>query len=161
ETSLIEDGRSQGEIRQGVTLEVFGESSMGPLNATMKEAALARQSDIRFDVTWTTLGEFLDFLVSKGVSPNVASFVSATTVRQHEIGNTNRPPTPDEMARMQAHVRKAMEEGAMGLTSALIYTPGTFAKTDELIALAKTASPYGGMYISHMRSEGKRFLEAI
>jgi N-acyl-D-amino-acid deacylase len=161
ETSLIADGRSQGMIRQGVTLSVFGESSMGPLSSEMKAVQKARQGDIKFDIVWTTLGEYLDFLVKQGVSTNVASFVSAATVRVNEVGYENRAPTDQELERMRAHVRKAMEEGAMGLTSALIYAPGTFAKTAELVELAKVASAAGGMYISHMRSEGDRLLEAI
>ena len=161
ETSLIADGRSQGAIRQGVTLEVFGESSMGPLNDEMKKEQTERQGDIKYDVSWTTLGEYLDHLVTRGISSNVASFVSAATVRVHEVGRVNRAPSPEELERMRGHVRRAMDEGAMGLTSALIYTPGTFAKTDELVELAKVASASGGMYISHMRSEGNRLLEAI
>ncbi len=148
-------------LRQGVTLAVFGESSMGPLSDRMKQDAMERQGDIKFDITWTTLGEYLDSLVKRGVSTNVASFVSAATVRINEIGYENRAPSSEELERMRAHVRKAMDEGAMGLTSALIYTPGTFAKTDELVELAKVASASGGMYISHMRSEGDRLLEAI
>jgi N-acyl-D-amino-acid deacylase len=160
--SLIEDGRSQGEIRQGVTLEVMGEGwSMGPLNEEMKKAALAQQTDITYDIEWTTLGEYLDYLVARGVSTNVASFVGATTVRIHEIGEDDRPPTPEELERMRGHVRLAMEEGAMGLASALIYAPGFYAETDELVELAKVASEYGGMYISHMRSEGNQLLEAF
>ena len=161
ETSLIADGRSQGDIRQGVTLEVFGESSMGPITEQMKIDQTERQGDIKFDITWSTLGEYLDDLVKRGISPNVASFVSAATVRVNEIGLVNRAPSADELERMRAHVRRAMDEGAMGLTSALIYTPGVFAKTDELVELAKVASASGGMYISHMRSEGNRLLEAI
>ncbi len=161
ETSLIEDGRSQGAIRQGVTLEVFGESSMGPLTEQMKKDQMERQSDIKFDITWTTLGEYLDHLVTRGVSTNVASFVSAATVRANEIGLDNRAPTAEELDRMRDDVRVAMDEGAMGLTTALIYIPGVFAKTDELVELAKVASASGGMYISHMRSEGNRLLEAI
>ncbi|MBZ5560691.1 MAG: D-aminoacylase, partial [Acidobacteriia bacterium] len=140
ETSLLADGRSQGAIRQGVTLEVFGESSMGPLNEQMRKDQAARQGDIKYDVDWTTLGGYLDKVVAQGTSSNVASFVSAATVRINEIGYVNRPPTSDELERMRGHVKLAMDEGAMGLTSALIYTPGTFAKTDELIALAKVAS---------------------
>jgi N-acyl-D-amino-acid deacylase len=127
----------------------------------MKKDQLARQGDIKFDITWTTLGEYLDTLAARGVSSNVASFVSASTVRAHEIGYDNRAPTPEELDRMRAHVRRAMSEGAMGLTTALIYTPAVFAKTDELVELAKVASESGGMYISHMRSEGNRLLEAI
>jgi len=161
ETSLIADGRSQGDLRQGVTLEVFGEGSMGPVNEQMKKEQTERQGDIKFDITWTTLGEYLDHLVSRGISTNVASFVSAATVRVHELGSINRAPTAEELDRMRGHVRRAMDEGAMGLTSALIYTPGTFARTDELVELAKVASESGGMYISHMRSEGNRLLEAI
>lgn len=161
ETSLIADGRSQGMIRQGVTLNVFGESSMGPISAARKQEQQARQGDIKFDITWDTLGEYLDTLAAKGVSPNVASFVSAATVRANEIGLDNRAPTPEELDRMRAAVKRAMDEGAMGLTTALIYIPGVFAKTDELVELAKVASASGGLYISHMRSEGNRLLEAI
>lgn len=161
ETSLIADGRSQGMIRQGVTLSVFGESSMGPLSERMKQDSQARQGDIKFEITWNTLGQYLDTLAAKGVSPNIASFVSAATVRANEIGLDNRPPTADELERMRAHVRRAMDDGAMGLTTALIYIPGVFARTDELVELAKVASQSGGMYISHMRSEGNRLLEAI
>jgi N-acyl-D-amino-acid deacylase len=161
ETALIADGRSQGMIRQGVTLVVFGESSMGPLNERMKKYQTERQGDIKFDITWNTLGEYLDTLVSRGVSTNVASFVSAATVRANEVGLDNRAPAAEELDRMRADVRKAMDEGAMGLTTALIYIPGVFAKTDELVELAKVAAASGGMYISHMRSEGDRLLEAI
>ncbi len=161
ETSLIEDGRSQGGLRQGVTLEVFGESSMGPLTAQMKTDQMERQGDIKFNIVWNTLGEYLDHLVARGISTNVASFVSAATIRANEIGLDNRPPTPEELERMRAHVKRAMDEGAMGLTTALIYIPGVFAKTDELVELAKVASASGGMYIAHMRSEGDRLLEAI
>jgi N-acyl-D-amino-acid deacylase len=161
ETSLIADGRSQGALRQGVTLEVFGESSMGPITEQMKIDQKERQGDIKFDIAWTTLGEYLDHLATRGVSTNVASFVGAATVRAHEVGLANRPPSADELERMRGLVRHAMDEGAMGLTSALIYTPGVFAKTDELVELAKVASASGGMYISHIRSEGNRLLEAI
>jgi len=160
--SLIQDGRSQGDIRQGVTLEVMGEgSSMGPLNETMRKEMIEDQADIKYDVPWTTLGEYLDHLVKKGISTNVASFVGATSLRVHEIGYADRPPTPAELERMQALARQAMEEGAMGVASALIYAPAFYAKTDELVALSKAVAPYGGMYISHMRSEGARLLEAI
>ena len=161
ETSLIEDGHSQGALRQGVTLEVFGESSMGPLTEQMKKDSMERQGDIKFTIVWNTLGGYLDHLVARGISTNVASFVSAATVRANEIGLDNRPPTAAELERMRAHVRTAMDEGAMGLTTALIYIPGVFARTDELVELAKVASASGGMYISHMRSEGNRLLEAI
>ncbi|MGH9143372.1 MAG: N-acyl-D-amino-acid deacylase family protein [Vicinamibacterales bacterium] len=161
ETSLIEDGRSQGTLRQGVTLEVFGESSMGPLTEAMKKDQMERQGDIKFNIVWNTLGGYLDHLVARGISTNVASFVSAATIRANEVGLDNRPPTAAELDRMRADVRVAMDEGAMGLTTALIYIPGVFAKTDELVELAKVASASGGMYISHMRSEGNRLLEAI
>ena len=160
--SLIEDGRSQSDLRQGVTLEVMGEGdSMGPLNAKMKHALRDAQGDIRFPVAWTTLGQYLEFLAQRGVSCNVASFMGATTARIHEIGYADRPPTPKELERMKNLVRQAMEEGAMGLSSALIYTPAFYAKTDELIALAKVAAEYDGMYISHLRSEGNDFLGAL
>ena len=162
QTALLQDGRSQGEIRQGVTLEVMGEgSSMGPLNAAMKAEMAAMQGDIKFPVTWTTLGEYLTHLEQLGVSCNVASFVGAGGVREHELGKANRAPTPAELARMQALVRQAMEEGAMGLSTALIYIPGVFAQTDEIIALARAAAPYGGRYISHMRSEGNQLLQSL
>ncbi|HWJ23562.1 MAG TPA: D-aminoacylase [Gemmatimonadaceae bacterium] len=160
--SLIADGRGQSDIRQGVTLEVFGEGdSMGPLNDSMKALAVRQQGDIKYPITWTTLGEYLEFLEKKGVSPNVASFVGATTVRVHELGYADRPPTPAELARMQALVRQAMEEGALGVGSSLIYAPAFYARTDELTALASAAAPYGGMYISHMRSEGNRLEAAV
>ncbi len=160
--SLIQDGRGQGDIRQGVTLEVMGEGdSMGPLTDSMRKEMIEQEGDIKYDVPWTTLGEYLDFLVKKGISPNVASFVGAATLRVHEIGYADRPPTPAELARMQSLARQAMEEGAMGIGSALIYAPAFYAKTDELVALSKAVAPYGGMYISHMRSEGARLLEAI
>ena len=160
--SLIEDGRSQSDIRQGVTLEVLGEGqSMGPLTASMKRDLVEAQADIKYSVTWTTLGEYLDHLVRRGISPNVASFVGATTVRIHELGYINRPPTPAELEWMQQLVRQAMAEGALGVASSLIYAPAFYAKTDELIALAKAAAESHGIYISHLRSEGNRFLEAI
>src|SRR6266702_3831709 len=159
--SLIEDGRSQSDIRQGVTLEIFGEGeSMGPLNAAMKKDMVDSQGDIKFPVKWTTLNEYLEHLVKRGVSPNVASFVGATTVRIHELGFADRPPTSAELERMCRLVRQAMEEGALGVASALIYAPGFYAKTDELITLAKVVAPYHGIYISHLRSEGNRLLEA-
>ena len=160
--ALIEDGRSQGDIRQGVTLEVFGEGrSGGPLNDELKAFEVARQGDITFDIEWTTLGEYLEFLVDKGVSPNVASFVGATTVRMHEVGFEDRPPTDAELDRMRDLVRQSMEDGALGIGSSLIYAPAFYAQTDELIELSKIAAEYGGMYISHMRSEGNALLESV
>lgn len=160
--SLLHDGRAMSDIKQGVTLEIFGEgTSMGPVNDVIREEMLKTQTDIRYEITWKTLGEYLDFLVGKGVSPNVASFVGATTVREHEIGYANRAPTPAELARMQDLVRQAMREGALGVGSSLIYAPASYAKTDELIALTQAAGEFGGAYISHLRSEGDRFLEAL
>jgi N-acyl-D-amino-acid deacylase len=161
EESLIEDPRSQSEIRQGVTLEVFGEFSAGPLNARMKQEWRELQGDIRFDITWDTLGQYLDFLEKRGMSPNVASFVGAPTVRDYVMGQVNRAPTPAELEQMKALVREAMEEGALGVTTALIYAPAAFAGTDELIELSKVAAQSGGIYTAHMRSEGDRFLEAL
>jgi N-acyl-D-amino-acid deacylase len=159
--SLLEDGRAQSDVRQGVTLEVMGEgSSMGPLTEAMKEE-LAAQSLVGVQAEWTTLGEFLEYLVRNGVAPNVASFVGTATVREHELGAANRPPTEDELQRMQALVRLAMEEGAVGVASALVYAPGFYAATDELVALARVAGEHGGMYISHLRSEGNQLLEAL
>lgn len=160
--SLIEDGRSQSDIRQGVTLEVMGEGwSMGPLNATQKEREQNSQGDIKYKIEWNTLGEYLRFLEKKGVSCNVASFVGATTIRDHVLGEDNRDPTAGELDSMKALVRQAMEEGAMGVGTSLIYPPAFFAKTNELIELCKEASKYGGSYISHMRSEGNKLYEAL
>jgi N-acyl-D-amino-acid deacylase len=159
---LLVDGRSQSDIRQGVTLEVFGEgSSMGPLNERMKAEQLAAQGDLKYPIDWTTLGEYLEGLQRKGVSTNIASFVGATTVRIHEIGYADREPRADELARMKELVRQAMREGALGVGSSLIYAPAFYAKTPELIELARAAGESGGIYISHMRSEGARLLEAI
>ena len=160
--SLIVDGRGMSDLLQGVTLEVFGEGwSMGPLNEALQEETRRRQGDIRYDVTWKSLGEYLDFLVERGVSPNVASFVGATTVRAHVLGFADRPPSAEELARMRALVAEAMAEGALGVGSSLIYAPAFYASTDELVALAEEAGRHGGMYISHMRSEGNRLLEAV
>ena len=160
--ALIHDGRSQSDIRQGVTLEVMGEGwSMGPLNAALKQEQLEQQGDVKYDIKWTTLGEYLDWLTQRGVSCNVASFVGATTLRIHELGHENRRATPAELYRMCALVRQAMEEGAMGVASALIYAPSIFADTDELIALAEVAARYDGMYISHLRNEADNLLEAF
>jgi len=160
--TLIVEGNSQSDIRQGVTLEVFGEGwSEGPLNEQMKKEGKEQQGDIKYDIEWTKLSEYLDHLVKRGISTNVASFVGATTVRIHVLGFANRPPNPEELEQMRSLVRQAMQEGALGAASALIYAPGFYAKTEELIALAKVAAEHGGMYISHMRSEGNRLLEAV
>jgi len=160
--SLIADGRSQGEIRQGVTLEVMGEgNSMGPLTDEMKRRAVEQMGDIRYDITWTTLAEYLAFLEKKGISTNVASYIGAATIREHVVGLEDRPATPAELEKMRALVRQEMQAGALGIGSSLIYAPGTYASTEELIELNKAAAPYGGRYISHLRSEGDRFLEAV
>ncbi|HET9746051.1 MAG TPA: D-aminoacylase, partial [Chitinophagaceae bacterium] len=160
--SLIEDGRSQGDIRQGVTLEVMGEGwSMGPLSPSMKEREQKAQGDIKYKIEWNTLGEYLSFLEKKGVSCNVGSFVGATTIRDHVIGEDNRDPTALELDSMKLLVRQAMEEGALGVGTSLIYPPAFFAKTGELIELCKEAAKYGGSYISHMRSEGDKLHEAV
>ena len=160
--SLIEDGHSQSDIRQGVTLEIMGEgNSMGPLNESMKADMIARQADIRYDIEWTSLAEYLEFLERRGISPNVASFIGTATPRRYVIGNEDRPPTPTELDQMRAIVRDAMQEGALGVASSLMYPPGLFADTDELIALSEVAAEYGGMYISHMRDEGAHMIAAI
>ncbi|MEP6485481.1 MAG: amidohydrolase family protein [Rudaea sp.] len=160
--SLYIDGLSMSDIKQGVTLEVFGEGeSLGPLTDESRKALVASLGDLKHPVEWTTLAEGMDTLVKRGVSPNIASFVGAATIREHEIGYVNRPPTNEELKRMQELVRVAMRDGAVGVGSALIYTPGTYAKTDELIALTKAAGEFGGAYISHMRSEGDRLIESL
>ena len=173
--SLIVDGRSQGELRQGVTLEVFGEgASRGPMNDGMKEEWLetfvafvgseepaAELLGGTLQVPWTTLGEYLEFLENKGVSTNVASFLGATTTRIHELGYEDRPPNEEELERMRQLVHTAMREGAMGIGSSLIYAPAFYAQTDELVEISSVAAEYGGMYISHMRSEGNQLLEAV
>jgi len=159
---LMVDGRSQSDIRQGVTLEIFGEGeSMGPLNDAMKQEAREAQGDIGYDITWTTLNEYLESLVKKGISPNVASFVGAATVRQNVLGHDPRAATAEELTRMQELVRNAMREGALGVGSSLIYEPGMFATTVELTALAQTAAEEGGMYISHIRNENDSLLDAV
>jgi N-acyl-D-amino-acid deacylase len=159
--TLIVDGKAQSDIRQGITLEVLGEGeSMGPLSPQMKEALAKGQGDARSDIGWTTLDEYLRFLENRGVTPNVASFIGAATPRVHVIGYDDRPPTEEELSLMQKLVGQAMEEGALGVASALIYPPGSFAETAELVALAKVAAQYGGLYISHMRSEGDEIIPA-
>lgn len=160
--SLIEDGRSQSDIRQGVTLEVLGEGvSMGPLNAKMKEEMKNDQGDIKYEIAWTTLGEYLEFLERRGVSTNIASFIGATTLREYMLGYQDRPPTIQELDSMKVLLSQAMEEGALGLSSALQYVPAGFASMDELIDLCKVASKYNGMYISHLRDESEMLLTGI
>jgi N-acyl-D-amino-acid deacylase len=160
--TLIADGRSQGEIRQGVTTQIFGEgSSMGPLNEEMRKRALADQGDIKFDIPWTTLAEYLTYLEKRGVSQNVASFIGATTIREYVIGLEDKQATPAQLEQMRALVRQEMEAGALGIGSSLIYPPAFYASTEELIEMCKVAAQYKGKYISHMRSEGNRLLEAV
>ena len=160
--SLLVDGRSQGEIRQGVTTQIFGEgSSMGPLNDAMKKRMVEQMGDLKFDITWTTLSEYLQELERRGVSQNVASFLGATTVREHVIGLADRKPTASELETMRGIVRREMEAGALGIGSSLIYAPAFYASTDELIELCKVAAKYHGKYISHLRSEGNRLVEAV
>ncbi len=159
--SLIQDGRSQSDIRQGVTVEIFGESSMGPLSPRMKAYRVQRMGDFEYEMPWTTLAEYLQHLEKRGIAPNVGSFVSAATVREHVVGFENRPPTPPELEEMKDLVRREMEAGAFGVTSALIYAPAQYASTEELVELARVASRYQGKFIAHMRSEGDRLLEAI
>jgi N-acyl-D-amino-acid deacylase len=159
---LIADGRAMSDLKQGVTTEIMGEGeSMGPLSPAMKKELAEGQGDIKYQVDWTTLDEYLQSLVRRGVSPNVGSFLGAATPRVHVLGRANRAPTPEELAQMRALVHRAMADGAFGVASALIYAPGAYATTEELVELCKAAGPYGGIYISHMRSEGNRLLEAV
>ena len=159
---LFADGRGLSDLLQGVTLEIFGEGeSMGPLNDQMRAEALAQETDIKVDINWHTLNEGLETLVRRGISPNVASFIGAATPRVYVLGRANRAPTPAELDRMRELTDQAMKEGALGVASALIYAPGNYAKTDELVALAEVAAKYKGIYISHMRNEGDHELEAV
>lgn len=161
EESLFADGRALSDLTQGVTLEVMGEFSMGPLNQKMKELAVKRQDDIKYPVTWTTLGEYLETLERRGISPNVASFVGAPTVRTYVLGEDDVQPTAKQLDEMRALVHSAMEQGALGLTTMLIYAPATYAKTPELVALAQESARCGGIYTAHMRSEGDRIESAV
>jgi N-acyl-D-amino-acid deacylase len=160
--SLIQDGRSESEIRQGVTTEIMGEGeSMGPVNDRVREHMLREQTDIKYDIKWNTLAEYLKYLESRGISCNVASFLGATTVREYAIGFEDKAPTPQQLDQMRDLVRKEMEAGALGIGTSLIYPPAFYAKTEELIELCKVAAKYRGKYISHMRSEGNHLLEAL
>jgi N-acyl-D-amino-acid deacylase len=161
EVSLIADGRSMGELKQGVTTQIFGESSMGPLTDEMKKRRLYQQGDIKYEIAWTTLAEYLTYLEKRGVSQNFASFIGAPTIREYVIGLEDRPPTPGQLDKMRELVRQEMEAGALGVTTALIYPPATFAKTDELIELSKVAAKYQGKYIAHIRSEANQLTEAV
>ncbi len=160
--SLIQDGRSQSEIRQGVTTEIMGEGeSMGPVNDRVREHMLHTQTDIKYDIKWNTLAEYLQYLEKRGISCNVASFLGATTVREYVIGFEDKPPTPEQLEQMRDLVRTEMEAGALGIGTSLIYPPAFYAKTEELIELCKVAAKYQGKYISHMRSEGNQLFEAL
>jgi N-acyl-D-amino-acid deacylase len=160
--TLIEEGNSQSDIRQGVTLEVFGEGmSWGPLNEELKTYMKKNQGDIKYDINWTTLGEYLQFLEDKGVSTNIASFIGATTLRINAVGYEDRKPNESELALMKNLVHQGMKEGAMGIGSSLIYAPAFYSSTEELIALCKVAAEYDALYISHMRSEGNNLLESV
>ena len=161
ETSLMADYRSLSELRQGVTTQIFGESSMGPLNDVMKKLRQTTQGDIKYGIPWTTLADYLKYLEQRGVSQNVASFIGAGTIREYVIGLEDKPPTTQQLEQMQELVRREMEAGALGITTALIYAPNYFAKTDELIAMCKVASKYRGKYIAHIRSEANQLLEAV
>jgi len=160
--SLLVDGRSQGEVREGVTTQIFGEgSSMGPLTPDMKRRMIEQMGDLKYSITWTSLSEYLKHLEEQGVSQNVASFIGATTIREHVIGLEDKPATPEQLNKMRALVREEMEAGALGIGSSLIYAPAFYASTEELIELCKIAAQYHGKYISHMRSEGNRLTEAV
>ena len=161
ESSLIRDPRSLSELKQGVTTQIFGELSMGPLNDQMKQRLRESQGDVKYDIEWTTLAEYLNYLEKRGISQNVASFIGAATIREYVIGLEDKPPTPAQLDQMRELVRREMEAGALGITTALIYPPAFFAKTDELIALCKVAAKYQGKYTTHMRSEGNQLIEGV
>ena len=161
ESSLIVDPRSLSELKQGVTTQIFGEFSMGPLNDQMKQRMRGTQGDAKYEIEWTTLSEYLNYLEKRGISQNVASFIGAVTIRENVIGLEDKPPTPAQLDEMRELVRREMEAGALGITTALIYPPAFFAKTDELIELCKVAAKYRGKYTTHMRSEGNQLLEAV
>jgi len=160
--SLIEDGRGQSEIRQGVTTEIMGEGeSMGPLNEAMKARIVAQQGDIKYEIKWTTLAGYLHYMEERGIAPNIASFIGATTIREYVVGLADKQPTPEQLGQMRDLVRNEMEAGALGIGTSLIYPPAFYAKTDELIEMCKVAAEYNGRYISHIRSEGTQLLEAV
>ena len=160
--SLLVDGRGQSEVRQGVTTQIMGEGwSWGPVNPAIKQRMRAEQTDIRYDIEWTTLAEYLKYLEKRGVSQNFASFIGAATIREYVIGLEDKPPTPGQLDQMRELVRNEMEQGALGITTALIYPPAFFAKTDELIELCKVAARYKGKYTVHMRSEGNQLIEGV
>src|ERR1043166_6475759 len=161
ETSWIVDSRSLSELREGVTTQIFGESSMGQLIPEMKQRRAGLQGDLKFEIEWTTLAEYLNYLQKRGISQNVASFIGAPTIREYVIGLEDKPPTPAQLDQMRELVRREMEAGALGITTALIYPPAFFAKTDELIELCKVAAKYQGKYSTHMRSEGNQLIEGV
>ena len=161
ETSWLVDDRSLSELREGVTTQIFGESSMGPLSPEMKQRRASSQGDLKFEIEWTTLAEYLNYLQKRGISQNVASFIGAPTIREYVIGLEDKPPTPAQLDQMRELVRREMEAGALGITTALIYPPAFFAKTDELIELCKVAAKYQGKYTAHIRSEGAQLIEAV
>jgi N-acyl-D-aspartate/D-glutamate deacylase len=161
ESSWIVDPRSLSELKQGVTTQIFGELSMGPLNDEMKRRLREQQGDVKYDIEWTTLAEYLQYLEKRGVSQNFASFIGAATIRENVIGLEDKPPTPAQLDQMRELVRREMESGALGITTALIYPPAFFAKTDELIELCKVAAKYKGKYTVHMRSEGNQLIEGV
>jgi N-acyl-D-amino-acid deacylase len=161
ESSLIVDPRSLSELKQGVTTQIFGELSMGPLNEQMKRRLREAQGDVKYEIEWNTLAEYLNYLGKRGISQNVASFIGAATIREYVIGLDNKPPTPEQLDQMRELVRREMKAGALGITTALIYPPAFFAKTDELIELCKVAAKYQGKYTTHMRSEGNQLLEGV
>jgi N-acyl-D-amino-acid deacylase len=161
ESSLIRDPRSLSEIRQGVTTQIFGEFSMGPLNDEMKQRLRETRGEGTLGIEWTTLAEYLTFLEKRGIPQNVASFVGAATIREHVIGLEDKQPTPAQLEQMRELVRREMEAGALGITTALIYPPAFFAKTEEIIEMCKVAARYKGKYTTHMRSEGNQLVEAV
>src|SRR5512132_2252399 len=161
ETSWLIDSRSLSELRQGVTSQIFGESSMGPLSEEMKKRRTESQGDVKYTIEWTTLAEYLNYLEKRGISQNVASFIGAATLREYVIGLEDKPPTRAQLEQMRGLVRREMEAGALGITTALIYPPAFFARTDELIELCKVAAKYKGKYTAHMRSEGNQLIEAV
>ena len=158
--SLISDGRAMSDVMQGVTFEVLSEISLSPLTDSTADF-WSRFSNDEVEMTWRTLGEYLQTVEDNGVSVNFATFVSAATVRMNIIGMDDVDPTPEQLDMMKSQVAEAMEDGALGLTTASIYAPATYAETEELIELAKVAGQYGGIYTAHMRSESNQFIESI
>jgi N-acyl-D-amino-acid deacylase len=161
ESSLIGDPRSLSELKQGVTTQIFGEFSMGPLNEQMKQRMSQTRGDSQNQIEWTTLAEYLSYLEKRGIPQNIASFIGAATIREHVIGLEDKQPTPAQLDQMRELVRREMEAGALGITTALIYPPAFFARTEELIELCKVAAKYKGKYTTHMRSEGNQLIEAV